>query len=506
MNEVLAGGIDHAPRNGYPRLAGGLISVLSVTGVACSPETSEYESASDSNTLEVNWVERQNNGPECVGVYEPIIVDFEQNPIDNVVVQDPIWQVGENIDISDPLATPEQYGYLFIEETTKEADDDIEYILDKSLGLEQWATEDHASEKLKLISNLNTIINAINKFPKGFFKAFDVDAFRIADISDTNGGTYNPYTNEITFEYDDGNSVSNQWLYEFLVHELSHAFHDKFCDGNMWQDTRITELNTVDYIGYAGEMSTEAFDEFISQVPSSATNYGEAREFVSWYGATLVPEDFATIVAWTFSNRGLIQEGDKDFGSVLHKKQMIILERLEEMIPGVNDFLKKQTVALRLDANNEIYSDKETPQLTLSYNDLALKLFNAEAQGKVLSLNGFTTYSDSNSFPNRNVLFNPRLNLDGKIEGINVDVDVRSGVSTGVNVLSYFPGNEMVIFVKNENIESFIINPEELFVATDISPDEITSDSLHTDDDNDLIWITELLNQGYSPIKVTFSV
>ncbi len=174
-------------------------------------------------------------------------------------------------------------------------------------------------------------------------------------ILDAAGGLYNGDENRIYIDVDQlGDGLGTQ-ISGLIVHEISHAIDARLlCSNNDVNiDTALTSFNTQKYRGYNSE-GHKVDAKYIKPAPT--------REFVDNYGITSPAEDRATILEWTFTQRGLILEGDRDWNSPLQHKQEEIVRRMDSMTPGVRKFLEEQTVMLRARPfNNELDKSIESP-------------------------------------------------------------------------------------------------------------------------------------------------
>ncbi len=227
-------------------------------------------------------------------------------------------------------------------------------------------------------------------------------------------GLYDPSDNSIRVDVEQFGKTGGLYgdTSAAVVHELSHAIDAQLLCGTdqYYSDSEITKLNTQFYKGY---------EDKPTPLPLKFTHPSAVREFANEYGASALAEDRATIVEWTFTQRGLIQEGDPDWDSPLAEKQRILVGRLEELIPGITDYLKLLTAKLRNDYRFELAASVETsyfPDRFMSFTDMLEIAHNENVPVEMLT-NGvleFTTYSGVKNF-----IVNPLLmrNTNGEIIG-----------------------------------------------------------------------------------------
>lgn len=141
--------------------------------------------------------------------------------------------------------------------------------------------------------------------------------------------------------------ASQDSMESIVEHELGHAIdQDLLCGpGDIEVDDAFTARNTM---GYIPESDRRSFIEDKYLVPSTT------REFANDYAAKSVLEDRASTLAWTLDERGLILEGDPDWGSPLQYKQKEIVRRMEDLMPGFTTQLALLTRSLRYYGNHEL--------------------------------------------------------------------------------------------------------------------------------------------------------
>ena len=231
---------------------------------------------------------------------------------------------------------------------------------DEGLVPEDW--EDQVgNDKQTLLHRVDNLLRVFGEYPHDLLERFEVKHVRIADEYESFVGHFSRKKNEILVEYDafeESDSIKN--LREIIAHELfGHAAHSVYCQENILNDSEFSAANgDFEYIGmYDDDTPTEEIiEKYEQELPKELVTYGPDRMFASPYGATTAAEDFATIAAFTLEIRGIIQPEDADFGSPLQLKQQIILERLDELLPGFRAFAKERSELLRRSPTNEIYT------------------------------------------------------------------------------------------------------------------------------------------------------
>lgn len=203
-----------------------------------------------------------------------------------------------------------------------------------------------------LTASLSNLVEAVQVYSADVIKALNLKEIAFVDTIkkkpefkdleglDEAGGLYDPDTNTIFIDVASYKGLFFSDTTNIVVHELSHAIDAQLlCSA---EDRRIdhafTQYNTQEYQGYDDE-GHDIADKYIRPTPT--------REFVRGYGISNADEDRATIIEWTFNQRGLIQPGEPDYGSPLQKKQAELIRRLELLSPGTADFLKLKTILLR---------------------------------------------------------------------------------------------------------------------------------------------------------------
>jgi hypothetical protein len=386
--------------------------------------------------------------------------------------------ISKELDTELPAATPAEYANAFIAKALPKLNGQIKVVIDESLALGTWGVDiDH--EKAGLLYSIDDIVSELSRYPEHLFSSFGVRTLRLTNKYKNFGGDYNSTADTIDFEYDT-KSANSGWIYKFLAHELAHAYHDKYCGGNDSNDPVLSSLNTFGYIGYIKNEDTN--DQIVAHnnlIPPKLYEYGPQREFVVPYSTSSVQEDFATIVDWTLSDRGIIQPEDADFDSPLYHKQKLVLIRLESMIPGITNFIDGFTASLRFNPDNEIYT-KKRPIVELNIKEV-IDLVKSGPAGNVL-LNGIRSSSERVR-PYTQVLPFPRLKSD-KYRGTLDIPDTMSSVFASYN--SYDPA---------ERGQYGAIN---LFVPTELVKDGVYIGNILIDADT--------AGTNYEPLKVGTSI
>ena len=351
----------------------------------------------------------------------------------------PNGQIDDVINLEHPTATPTEFANYYFDMAGELLRGQIEVVLDDSLQLGEWPDESTATtvtlydgspytEKQRaqseLILKLNTIIHQLSRYPDNLYSAFGVERMRLADIYTNYGGHYNTSANELSFEFDAENAKP-RWIYTYLAHELGHAYHDRYCGGNVANDPLFSGYNSLEYIGYVDNLaSQEEVNAHNALVPEALYGYGPTREFVQPYAAYSPMEDFATVVEWTLADRGLIREGDADYGSPLYHKQQLVVQRIDAMIPGFAAFADNITASLRLQATNEVYSANTVTQVAITRQELFDEVaFHPDG----LMLNGIRSVNEWSETPYTRLIAYPLLNLEKSGTELNIPIITTNG-------------------------------------------------------------------------------
>lgn len=290
-------------------------------------------------------------------------------------------------------AFPDAKPYEFMERYAKTRQEvlrqgGIKLVIDPLAVPAEWEPDNDNYQHSGLIRGIDGILDLLAQYPTGIFPKLGVKTIRLAD--DHKGvvaGSYSKSKDEIQIEYNKGEKtpLSIGGLPTIIAHETGHAIHDKLCGGN---DTDDIELSKgITFIGPAtkdaNEEETRTHDLL---VPKNQLAYGPSRVFPRAYSATSVQEYFATMVEYTLEERGLIQPGDADYQSPLYEKQLVVVSRLEKLFPGFKDFAQKQTEILRMNPQNEIYTN--APHVKISMKEVLQDLARQDVDDSLV-LNGF---------------------------------------------------------------------------------------------------------------------
>lgn len=334
---------------------------------------SDMQQSSNSEKTECNKLE----GSVVPGDHSMDLVDtrpMPEYPIPGIV--GPFTDTGNYISDQlgmDPQLGLEEFAKIYLARLVAIKGSEIDIILDPSLGLSDWPGNiSDLSSAMDTAKVLSSVISQIMIYNPDILQRFGIDRIRLANIYQTFAGHYNPGDHEILFDFKD-DKLQDEGIYKVMIHELAHAYYDKFCNGIQHNDSEISNHNSIEYVGCPGECGD-------NNIPQELYQYGLRREFVNEYATSSVKEDFATIVAWSFVERGIIMPGDADYKSPLYYKQQIIIDRLEQMIPGSREFLAKLTILLRLKNDNEIYLDQDLPKVEVEVPKL-LDLIKGQRQG-----------------------------------------------------------------------------------------------------------------------------
>lgn len=284
----------------------------------------------------------------------------------------------------------------------------LELIIDPSIAKSNVDTATRDQDGIDLPNSLLTSIDYVavtaQSYPPDVLSALNIQSIRVADIEadPTIGGQYfRPYKKkpgEIELEYnlpktnatnpDNDQTLDKDDVQSYFAHEIGHALHNEYCNGGDYNDTDLTQ--SIDFIGTLDPgLSDDAVQRLYAAIPSEQLDYGPGRVFPNPYAATNAKEYFASVIAFTTEERGLIMRGDADYGSLLQEEQRLIVARVEQMFPGFTDFVVKRTAVLRSDASNEIYS--KAPGLVTSITKLDRLVRSSGPDG--LLLDGFVLVS-----------------------------------------------------------------------------------------------------------------
>lgn len=282
------------------------------------------------------------------------------------------WHIEDN----DTLA-PTELVDSFISDYVEENNRDVSLVFEPGIIPSSWPEEEDQSrtdsvfslnsEKQLLLGRVNNLLLAIDEYPNSLLSNLGINQVRVDNEYERYAGHFSYHENEILINYDSfrGNTIEGlQRLRQTVAHEVAHAAHYIYCEGNIRNDKEISDFNGgFAYIGHGvgDDASREDVARHYSQIPDKLLEYGEDRMFARPYAATNVAEDFATLVEFTLERRGVIQPGDKDYGSPLQQKQALIISRLDQLMPGFQDFAEERTVVLRREPDNEanVHSTRE---------------------------------------------------------------------------------------------------------------------------------------------------
>jgi len=196
---------------------------------------------------------------------------------------------------------------------------------------------DPSQESMGYAAALRSAADGLRQLPPELVRALELDEIRFVGGMDGKDGVISAaglYTNS------DNDILIAQTTHEagasVVLHELTHALDHKLLCREGEEDVALAQLTSVPYQYYETDQLADIY-----------TGANERREFAWSYGATSLGEDRATIMQLTFYERGLILASDADYGSPLRAKQAEIVRRLEELTPGVTDYLEDRTTELR---------------------------------------------------------------------------------------------------------------------------------------------------------------
>ncbi len=264
------------------------------------------------------------------------------------------------------------------------------------------------SKQMNVVRGMNELRYSLEEYPSGLLDALNIETIRLNRMNEEFGGKYIPKEHEIQIAIGDllNFQRDRSSIDSVVAHEIAHALHDALCGGNFRNDPSLREGVTF----YGRKIGDSGYQE--DMVPDEHVAYGPERVYPRYYGATNEMEYFATIVEFTLTERGIIQEGDEDYGSVLQKKQAMILDRIEQQFPGFIDFAEDKTRALRLQPHNEIHTEKTLPEVRLSRDEV---IGTIEAIGADGGINGL--YIDTSGNAHFPTLYSaPRMEYDNQLD------------------------------------------------------------------------------------------
>ncbi len=196
-------------------------------------------------------------------------------------------------------------------------------------------------------------IDALSHFSPDLIKKLGLTNLILADGLDDESrpledgedyaGFYLPDINSVIVDLQSHSAITGSNMPSVLPHELSHAIDAMLCEKEPESDEAFTRYNTRRYNDQTAD-ERPMYDNTL--VTPSVT-----RELVGLYGARNVLEDRAVVFTWTLMQRGMILEGDPDYGSPLYNKQLELVKRLDEVTPGFKDFIAAQTAKFRAKDN-----------------------------------------------------------------------------------------------------------------------------------------------------------
>ncbi len=294
------------------------------------------------------------------------------------------------IDAEHPHYIPSQFAETYAEGLQILTGDEvgIPIVVDHSLDLGQWPADgetetattldlgdgesytERDAYQTRIAIALETLVEQVSRYPREFYQSLGIEQIRLADMHDYYMAHFDPWNHEIEYDFD-LNFTYGEAMFNMLAHELAHAYHYTYCGGADWNDPEFSSFNSIAYQGYAPDTTnSQGTGDIETTVPDTFFSYGPEREFVEPYGLSSPQEDFATIVEWTLTKRGIIQPEDADYNSPLYHKQQLVVDRLESLMPGARSYIETQTIMLRLRMENEIYTLSERPLLEISFDSL----------------------------------------------------------------------------------------------------------------------------------------
>lgn len=341
------------------------VAIAAGSGLACS-EQSDPTPATTPTTIEQDSLVY----PECDPIAGALInftyneSTFEGGHDDSL--SDILYWVEAHPDLA-PQALVDTYIADWEAQSTSTG---LQFVFEEGVIPEAWGIENESpidlpnADQQILAGKVDNLLRVLNEYPRELFETIGVTSVRVAEQYESYRGHFDDTADEILVEFDafSNGGASLDALRLTVAHEVfGHAAHSSYCEGLIEADRQISEKNEdFDYLGYPQDgTSPEQLEQFYAQVPDELLVYGPERMFARAYGASSVAEDVATIVEFTLEQRGLIRDGDKDFGSPLQQKQQEIVGRMEEMLPGFRIFAEQHTDLLRTDPLNEVNIDHE---------------------------------------------------------------------------------------------------------------------------------------------------
>lgn len=189
--------------------------------------------------------------------------------------------------------------------------------------------------------DLHYLADALSMLPAELVAQLDISSISLAgemqrtDSRPDPSGIYFSSQNEIYIDAD----RRKDWR-GVVVHEIMHAIDYQILR------TADTKHNDQLYLESSKDLYGKNTEDN-NQIKSRHIKPNPDRKFVSTYGATSINEDRATMLAYTFYERGIIQQNDPDWDSPFHQKQQLLLAQLETLAPGTIAYLESRTPLLR---------------------------------------------------------------------------------------------------------------------------------------------------------------
>lgn len=290
----------------------------------------------------------------------------------------------------------------------------------------------------------------LQHFSPGLIRSLNLSEIAIVShIGSTNSentelytrGFYDDDKNTIFLSYSPEATAEDNWA--VLAHELMHAIDFQLLcnEQDIEADFDFSQFNTIPYTRNPSILQ-EMRDAYL--VPNSR------REFFDPYSATDPLEDRAVTLEYTITRRGLILEGDPDYLSPLYQKQHKLVSRLEEVNPGVTEYLTDLTMQLR---RNSLYTgegelisfveNEHYPDEYMHAHDLIVRIAHDGLPVKVLT-NGVVVYEDGNG--GTTLINNPVL-----LRGINGQVNLILWNIDNNLYASFFDRHLMKVYVDGES-------------------------------------------------------
>ncbi len=207
-----------------------------------------------------------------------------------------------------------------------------------------------ARRELNFSLAIEHIHHILHEYPDELLKTLDIQSVVISSESEHAGVYYRSAANsvELSDKELEGRAVEislhtilhksrfNNYsdvnaLRRVVAHEIGHAIHDSYCRPGVYYNDPIFSDGIAFLNDNPRQIDLALADE----------GAGRNREYVREYSTKNVAEQFATIIDYTLSKRGIIQPGDADYNSPLQRAQERALVRAELVYPGFIKFAEQ---------------------------------------------------------------------------------------------------------------------------------------------------------------------